>query len=113
MNAIDRRKLLALASCGLAAATVPEQHVAAQPGFGPAGLPNVQGEWVNLTNNRPCGIFQAGSILMMVNENGSIATAHVQGNRFSLMQGWNAANLSGLITNNVIRFSNGSEWRRV
>ena len=110
MKSINRRKLLALAGCGVAAVAATEPAGAQ---FDPLAIPNVQGEWVNLANNRPCGVFQAGSILMMVNESGSIATAHVQGNRFALMQGWNGAQLSGLIGNNVIRFNNGSEWRRV
>lgn len=114
MDSIDRRKLLTLAGAGLAAVAAQEEVAEAQPGLGPLAVPNVQGEWVNLTNNRPCGVFQAGSILMMVNENGSMATAYLQGNRLSIMQGWNANNLAGQITNNaqLIRFNNGSEWRR-
>src|SRR4051812_37085517 len=109
MESIDRRKLLTMAGAGLAAVAASEATAEAQDQLG--GL-NVQGEWFNPANNRPCAVFQAGSILLLVNENGNIASAIIQGNRVSIMQGWNVNKLEGLITNQVIRFTNGSEWRR-
>jgi hypothetical protein len=78
-------------------------------------VPNVHGDWVNLANNGLCGIFQANAMLIMVNENGNLATAQIQGNRIYIMQGWNVSNLVALIgpNANVIQYNNGSQWQRV
>jgi hypothetical protein len=111
---LDRRNLLGLASVGIAAAVASEDTAEAQFGQGLAAAPAVHGDWLNVANNGICGILQAGAVLLLVNENGDMATAQIQGNRVSVMRGWNAVNLVGLITNNarVLRFNNGSEWQK-
>lgn len=113
-SVIDRRQLLALAGCGVAAAVALDGPAEAQAQPGRLPPPNVHGEWVNLANNGVCGVFQAGSVLMMVNENGDMATAQIQGNRLVVVQGWNVRNLAGQIAGNaqIIQFNNGSQWRK-
>jgi hypothetical protein len=109
---VDRRALLALAGGGLAAALAPEGVAAAQIG---QGTPIVHGQWMNLANNAMCGIFQAGAVLILVNENGDMATGQLQGRRLHVMRGWNVNNLTGLVTGNAqnLHFSNGSQWQKV
>ena len=110
---IDRRNLLVLAGTGLAAAALAtEDAAAAQLG---QGTPNVHGDWVNPATNLVCGIVQAGSMVILINENGDTATGLFQGLRLSVLRGWNVNGLTGVVTNNaqVLRFSNGSQWQKV
>src|SRR5262245_26589221 len=110
---LDRRNLLALAGTGLAAAALAtDDAAAAQLG---QGTPVVHGEWFNTANNAVCGIVQAGSMVILINENGDTATGLFQGLRLSVMRGWNVNGLTGVVLGNgqVLRFSNGSQWQKV
>ena len=80
------------------------------------------GEWLNEGNqDQPCAIFQHGRVLLLVNEDGQLATAKMtEEKKFVTVkgilvngEGWEEG-LVGEITDEgkTITWANGSKWNR-
>src|SRR5262249_6909074 len=77
-----------------------------------------EGEWLNRgKSDQPCGIFQQGRILLLVNEQGSLATGRlVEANRFVVVKGdgWDAGGVGELVERGrAIAWRGGGFWRRI
>jgi RNA polymerase sigma factor (sigma-70 family) len=76
------------------------------------------GEWLyDGKQDRPCAIFQHGRVLLLVNEEGELATARLTGARkFVVLKGygWGEEGLVGELDENgkAISWSNGTTWKR-
>jgi hypothetical protein len=69
------------------------------------------GNW--LYEGQPCAIFQQGSILLVVNESGALATAHVTGRDSFVIwsgSGWDSGLVARLAENTRLEWSNNSVW---
>jgi hypothetical protein len=73
------------------------------------------GEWFNDGKvDQPCAIFQHGSVLLLINENGDIASGQLsEGNKFNVLKGWEEG-VSGKLTDRgrVIAWKGGGAWKR-
>jgi hypothetical protein len=75
------------------------------------------GEWLMAGNNDlPCAIFQQGRVLLIVNENGDLATGRVTGrNKLVALKGtgWEP-DLEGVLSQDgkTINWENGTMWKR-
>ena len=100
--------LLLLSEPATAAQPVPNR----QPEERAAGL---SGEWFNAGKlDQPCAIFQHGRVLLLVNEKGDMATAHMtEANQFSVLKGW-GGNVTGQVVERgkVILWKGGGNWKR-
>jgi hypothetical protein len=107
---IKRREVLtkvAIAAGGL---------LAFKSGAAELGLLRAQpfaGSW--LYQGQPCAIFQQGVVLLVVNEQGSLATAQVTGpNTFVIMggAGWDSGLTAKMVMNRglKINWSNNTVW---
>jgi hypothetical protein len=110
MSILNRRNLLK-------ASVVTTSALAASSSLAPANAGNgrrFDGGWSN--QGQPCAIFKEGSMLLVVNEVGSLGTAKITGpGQFVTLggSGWEAG-LVGTLTNTgtQISWSNGSVWSR-
>src|SRR5262249_5272988 len=67
--------------------------------------------------DEPCAIFQQGSVLLMVNKHGNLATAMMTGaKKFTVkanIKGWGEGLIGELVEDGKkISWSNGSTWAR-
>jgi hypothetical protein len=75
------------------------------------------GPWLNEgKEDEPCAIFQQGRVLLLVNENGDLATARMtEAKKFVTLkgEGWEEG-LVGELTEKgkAIAWTNGSTWKR-
>jgi hypothetical protein len=87
---------------GFASAARPEEHS------------TLAGEWFNGGKlDQPCAIFQQGRVLLLINENGDIATGRlIEPNKFAV-KGW-ADGVVGRIVERgkVIAWKGGGAWKR-
>ena len=75
------------------------------------------GEWLyDGKEDRPCAIFQHGHVLLLVNEDGELATARLtEANKFVVLKGdgWEQGLVGELDEQGkAIAWSNGSTWKR-
>ena len=80
------------------------------------------GEWLNEgKEDQPCAIFQQGRILLLVNEEGQLATARMtEGRKFVTVkgllvngEGWEEGLVGELAEDGkTISWANGSTWKR-
>jgi hypothetical protein len=78
------------------------------------------GEWLyhDDNGNQPCAIFQHGRILLVVNEEGEMATARLtEARKFVVLRGYGGWGEEGLVgkldkKGKTISWSNGSTWKR-
>ena len=79
-------------------------------------IQNVSGEWVeNGDPSRPCAIFQAGRMKLVVNVQGSLATAVAVGpSTLQILQGsgWQSGLPADLRDDRTLVWRNGSVWQR-
>jgi hypothetical protein len=78
---------------------------------------NLDGEWFMAGDgNRPCALFQRGRVLLVVNEQGSVATGRVIGpTTLQVIQGsgWQPGMRAELQDNGrALVWPDGSFWRR-
>jgi hypothetical protein len=75
----------------------------------------VTGEWFKDGKlEQPCAIIQQGRVLLLINEKGDMAVAHMtEANGFSVIKGWEDG-VAGRIGDRgkVIRWKSGGEWKR-
>jgi hypothetical protein len=77
------------------------------------------GEWLyDGKEDQPCAIFQHGRILLLVNEEGELATARLtEARKFVVLRGYGGWGEEGLVgtldkQGKTISWSNGSTWKR-
>jgi hypothetical protein len=95
--------LLALA--GLAGAAEPDKKS------------NLPGEWLyDGKEDQPCAIFQQGRVLLLVNENGELATGRItEAGKFVVLKGdgWEEGLVGELAKDGkAINWANGTTWKR-
>ncbi len=77
---------------------------------------SLAGEWFNNGKlDQPCAIFQAGRVLILVNEKGDIASGRMtEANEFRIVQGWGGGDLSGRVgeRGKVILWKGTGNWKR-
>ncbi|HVS35424.1 MAG TPA: twin-arginine translocation signal domain-containing protein [Gemmataceae bacterium] len=73
------------------------------------------GEWFNGGKlDQPCAVFQQGRVLLLINENGDIASGQMTGaNEVTVLKGWEGG-LVGRVAERgrVIAWKGGGSWRR-
>jgi hypothetical protein len=114
MNAqLNRRGAVKTAAVGAGLLLLGESTPAAE------GERNNQfaGEWLNRGRlDQRCAIFQMGQILLLVNEQGSLATGRMtQVNQFVVVKGdgWDAGVVGDLVEGGrTIAWRGGGSWRR-
>jgi len=94
-----------LALGGLAGAAEPDKRIK---------LPD---EWLHDgKEDQPCAIFQQGRVLLLVNENGELATGRItEAEKFVVLKGdgWKEGLVGELAKGGrVISWSNGATWKR-
>jgi hypothetical protein len=77
------------------------------------------GEWLyDGKEDQPCAIFQHGRILLLVNEEGELATARLtEARKFVVLRGYGGWGEGGLVSKldkkgKTISWSNGTTWKR-
>ena len=74
------------------------------------------GQWLfEGKEDQPCAIFQHGRVLLLVNEDGELATGRVTGaNTLIVMKGSWEEGLTGTLMDNgkTIAWGNGTTWKR-
>jgi hypothetical protein len=73
------------------------------------------GEWFNGGKlNQPCAIFQHGSVLLLVNEKGDIASGQMtDANQFAVLKGWEGGLVGRVVERGkVIIWKGGGNWKR-
>jgi hypothetical protein len=73
------------------------------------------GEWLyDGKEDQPCAIFQHGRILLLVNEEGELATARLsEAKKFVVLKGWEEGLVGELDDKGkAIAWSNGTTWKR-
>jgi hypothetical protein len=73
------------------------------------------GEWFNGGNaDQPCAIIQLGRVLLLINENGDIATGQfTRANQFSILKGWEGEVVGRILgRGKVIAWKGGGSWKR-
>jgi hypothetical protein len=80
----------------------------------PAQTDKLAGEWLmEGRKEEPCGVFQQGRVLLLVNERGELATGQIaEANKFTV-KGWDDG-LVGEVTEKgkKMAWSNGTAWQR-
>jgi hypothetical protein len=75
----------------------------------------LSGEWFNSGElDQPCAIFQQGRVLLLINEKGDMAVAHMaEANRFDVIKGWGDG-VAGRVAERgrVIAWKSGGQWKR-
>src|SRR5262249_20490876 len=88
---------------GLASADQPEEST------------TLTGEWFNGGKlDQPCAIFQQGSVLLLINEKGDIASGQMtEANQFTVLKGWKDT-VVGRVSERgkVISWKGGGSWKR-
>ena len=84
---------------------------------GPDKDSKLPGEWLyEGKEDQPCAIFQQGRILLLVNENGELATGRViEANKFVVLKGdgWEEGLVGELAQDGkAISWANGTTWNR-
>jgi hypothetical protein len=85
---------------------------------GPDKTSKWPGEWLyDGKEDQPCAIFQHGRILLLVNEEGELATARLtEAKKLVVLKGygWGEEGLTGELDNKgkAIAWSNGTNWKR-
>jgi hypothetical protein len=85
---------------------------------GAAGLDKknmLPGEWLyEGKEDQPCAIFQQGRVLLLVNEEGDLATARItEAAKFVVLTGWEEGLIGELATDGkAISWANGTTWKR-
>jgi hypothetical protein len=77
--------------------------------------PGWAGEWFNGGKlDQPCAIFQHGRVLLLVNERGDLASAHLtEADKVSILQGWEPGYTGTLgDRGKTIAWKGGAEWKR-
>jgi hypothetical protein len=73
------------------------------------------GEWLNGGNaDQPCAIIQHGRVLLLINENGDIATGQLtKDNQFSILKGWEGEVVGRVLgRGKAIAWKGGGSWKR-
>jgi hypothetical protein len=88
-------------------------------GSAPADEPDerdaLTGQWFNGGKlDQPCAIFQQGRVLLLINENGDIASGVMtQANEFTIQKGWDGGLVGRIVERGtVIAWKGGGSWRR-
>jgi hypothetical protein len=75
----------------------------------------LSGEWFNSGKlDQPCAIFQQGRVLLLINEKGDVAVAHLtEASGFTVIKGWEEG-VAGRIDERgkVIAWKSGGHWKR-
>jgi hypothetical protein len=75
----------------------------------------LSGEWFNSGKlDQPCTIFQQGRVLLLINEKGDMAVAHMtEATGFTVIKGWGDG-IAGRIheRGKVIVWKSGGHWKR-
>jgi hypothetical protein len=107
--------LLLLAGPAPATAQSPgtEKEASKQPAKQTSKWP---GEWLfEGKEDQPCAIFQHGRVLLLVNEEGELATGRVSGaNTLTVLKGSWEEGLTGTLSDDgkSISWGNGTTWKR-
>jgi hypothetical protein len=92
-----------LALGGLAGAAEPDKKI------------SLPGEWLyDGKQDQPCAIFQQGRVLLLVNEEGELATGRLaEAEKIVVQKGWEEG-LVGEVAKDgkAINWSNGTTWKR-
>ena len=104
----DALKTVALAAGGLFACNAMALDTR------PPKIPSLDGSWIS--KDKACAIFQQGSVLLIVNERGDLATAHTTGaDSFTIVggNGW-ARGLSAKLLDRgkSIQWSDATSWAK-
>ena len=75
------------------------------------------GEWLyEGKEDQPCAIFQQGRVLLLVNENGELATGRItEAKKFVVLKGdgWEEGLVGEVVEKGkAIRWANGTTWKR-
>jgi hypothetical protein len=94
-----------LALSGLAGAAEPDKKI------------NLPGEWLyDGKEDQPCAIFQQGRVLLLVNEEGELATGRItEAGKFVVLKGdgWEEGLVGELGKDGkAINWANGTTWKR-
>jgi hypothetical protein len=75
----------------------------------------LSGEWLNGGKlDEPCAIFQHGRMLILINENGDIASGRMTGiNKFTVLKGWDDGVVGKVVERGKeIAWKGGGSWKR-
>jgi hypothetical protein len=102
-----------------APATAPAQPASKQQGPPKSPAKEMRkwpGEWLMEGNaDQPCAIFQHGRVLLLVNENGDLATGRItEATKLVVLKGSWQEGLVGELTDEgkTISWGNGTRWKR-
>jgi hypothetical protein len=73
------------------------------------------GEWLyDGKEDQPCAIFQQGRVLLLVNEEGELATGRItEADKLVALKGWEEGLVGELAKNGkAINWANGTTWKR-
>jgi hypothetical protein len=75
----------------------------------------LSGEWFNSGKlDQPCAIFQQGRVLLLINEKGDMAVAHMtEATGFTVIKGWGDGVAGRILERGkVIAWKSGGHWKR-
>ena len=81
----------------------------------PAKKINLSGEWLfDGKEDQPCAIFQQGRVLLLVNEDGELATGRItEPDKLVALKGWEEGLVGELAKDGkAINWANGTTWKR-
>jgi hypothetical protein len=81
----------------------------------PGEATTLRGEWFNGGKvNQPCAIFQQGRVLLLINENGDMASGQLtQANQVTVLKGWKQQVVGRIREQGrVIAWQGGGNWQR-
>src|SRR5215475_3171705 len=87
----------------------------AAPAGGPEDRASLAGEWFNGGKlDQPCAIFQQGRVLILINEKGDMAVAHLtEANKFTIVKGWEEGVVGRIDERGkLIVWKGGGNWKK-